>query len=212
MNIYSFSSILRFGSKIFGVGVSVSKRKWVLRKKKKQTSQTIMASWLVPFLPCWVNRDATSVKPLAKSLPGIRWSERSPKEEFLEPYRLLELFLLRWCLAGEVGEPGMGLLLSEDKQDPIRSALTMLRMHSRPTARLKPRRPPVSEYRSVRNPLSVPPVSGNSGRNVWTQGISIPHHNHDNQGQILLGIGESGNWVEVRKKVEMGSRFAWKRG
>lgn len=102
-------------------------------EKKDLTSQTTMASWLVPFLPCWVNKDATWEEPLRKILPGILWRGsflQYSKEEALDPSLFLAL-LLRFLKDVE-GEVGWGLLLSAEKQDPILRALRMPRMHSKP--------------------------------------------------------------------------------
>lgn len=43
------------------------------------TSHTIMASWLVPFFPCCVYKQATELDPLANFRPGTRCSSSSPK-------------------------------------------------------------------------------------------------------------------------------------
>lgn len=107
---------------------------WAGDNEKELTSQTIMASWLVPFLPCWVNKDATSQDPFKNILPGILWSGSSlrySKDEFREPNLFLVLFRFLTPTAGDKGEPGRGLLLSADKQDPILRALTIFSMHSR---------------------------------------------------------------------------------
>lgn len=103
-------------------------------QKKDLTSQTTMASWLVPFFPCWVNKDATWDEPLRKILPGIlcRGSFlQYSNEEVLDPSLFLELLLL-FLKDDEFGELGWGLLLSAEKQDPILRALRMPRMHSTP--------------------------------------------------------------------------------
>ena len=117
-----------------------------------------MASWLVPFLPCWVNKDAASLDPFKNILPGIRCSGsslRNSKEEFREPSLFFEFFrFLNPPTAGDSGEPGIGLLLSADKQDPILRALTMLNMHSRGA---KQSHPLFSIDGSVRNPFGEIP-------------------------------------------------------
>lgn len=108
-----------------------------MKKEKDLTSQTIIASWLVPFLPCWVNKDATSLDPFRNSLPGILWRGSSlqwSKEELLDPSLFLEFF--RFLIPE--GELGSGLLLSAEKQDPILRNLRILRMHSRPTEQPHP--------------------------------------------------------------------------
>jgi hypothetical protein len=112
-----------------------------------------MASWLVPFLPCWVNKDAASLDPFKNILPGILCSGSSlrySKEEFREPCLFFEFFRFLNPTEGDSGEPGIGLLLSADKQDPILRALTMLNMHSRGA---KQSHPLFSIDGSVRNPL-----------------------------------------------------------
>lgn len=102
------------------------------------TSQTIIASWLVPFLPCCVKSDATSLDPFKNIRPGILCSTSSfleSKEEFREAGLLFELLLF---LTEVVGEPGRGLLLSVDKQDPILRALIILSRHSSPARQSQP--------------------------------------------------------------------------
>lgn len=64
-----------------------------IHKKKKEaifihiqaTSQTSMASWLVPFRPCCVWRQATRLAPLANIRPEIRWSSSSRRSGILPP-------------------------------------------------------------------------------------------------------------------------------
>jgi hypothetical protein len=56
----------------------------------KLTSQTTMASWLVPFRPCCVWRHAAALEPLAHILPATRASSSSvisppPPGSFLPP-------------------------------------------------------------------------------------------------------------------------------
>lgn len=89
-----------------------------------------MASWLVPFFPCWVNIEATLLDPFKNILPGAlrSWSF---------PCFLRELLLLCVLTLGDVGEQGRGLLPSADKQDPILRALIMLSIHSRTTTQLE---------------------------------------------------------------------------
>lgn len=88
-----------------------------------------MASWLVPFLPCWVNRDAALDAPLRNILPGIPWSccssSDKPRGRFLGP--------LRCRLAPVAGDDGRESLLrpSDDRQEPIGRALITSSMHSR---------------------------------------------------------------------------------
>lgn len=89
-----------------------------------------MASWLVPFFPCWVNIEATLLDPFKNILPGALWS-------WSFPCFLRELLLLCVLTLGDVGEQGRGLLPSADKQDPILRALIMLSMHSRTTTQLE---------------------------------------------------------------------------
>ena len=124
--------------------------------QRGQTSQTIMASWLVPFLPCWVKSEATSLDPFKNIRPTILWSCSSlrSKEEVRDPGGLLrEFFLFLIPRLMVVGEFGRGFLLSAEKQDPILRALIMLNMHSRPASETNTR---FSIEGSVADPLQTP--------------------------------------------------------
>lgn len=127
------------------------------REREDVTSQTSMASWLVPFLPCWVNKDANCVEPLRKILSGILWSGsflQYSKEELLDPSLFLELFFL-FLNAEEEGEFGCGLLLSEEKQDPI--LLRIEKMHSRPPKQPHQHpHPPLSSSSSLDGSVTTP--------------------------------------------------------
>lgn len=99
------------------------------------TSQTSIASWLVPFFPCWVNKEANWDEPLRKILSWILWRGSFPqysKEEALDPSFFLLFFLFFLKDDDEEGELGWGLLLSVEKQDPIFRALRMLIKQSSP--------------------------------------------------------------------------------
>ncbi|KAF2557125.1 hypothetical protein F2Q68_00018433 [Brassica cretica] len=79
---------------------------------------------------------AASLAPFKYIRPGTLCNGSSlleSKEEFLEPSLFLEFFLFFTPKPGEQGEPGVGLLLSADRQDPILRALIILTRHSRPT-------------------------------------------------------------------------------
>lgn len=108
------------------------------------TSQTSIASWLVPFLPCCVNRQAMLLAPFRNNLSGIRCSSSSSATATPLPFFFLVLlfFILFPYLAlhlpelcgllgevkGIVAEPGergtavacaVSLWPMDEKQEPI---------------------------------------------------------------------------------------------
>lgn len=109
-------------------------------EKQEITSQRIIASWLIPFLPCLLNKEALSVDPFKKSLPGILCNHISileSKEEDSLPF----IFFFRKAEEEEQDDAavyGTPLEPSPDKHDPIPKALAMFSKHSRLTKQSGP--------------------------------------------------------------------------
>ena len=126
------------------------------------TSQTSIASWLIPFLPCLQYMDATSLEPFKNILPGtLKSNEEEPLNLLLFPPSMFD--------SGEKGRRGGELppAPTSEIHDPIPNALTMFRKHSKPAKH--------SESESLGSPTRSVPYRFRTS----TACHNHHHHNHD---------------------------------
>lgn len=147
------------------------------------TSQTSIASWLIPFLPCLQNMDATSLDPFEDILPGTLKS----KDE--EP---LNLLLFPSVLESERRGSELPPAPTSEMHDPIPSALTMFRKHSKPAKH------------SESEPLGSPTISVPY---LFSTSTACHHHNHFRKSQITTRCSDSETNTTKREKKNSNSKW-----
>lgn len=151
-----------------------------------------MASWLVPFLPCWVKSEVISVDPLKNNLSGIlcSCSDSSFRNEE-DPPRFFFFFLFfNPLLHLRPSPPPVDRGVSRDRQDPMNPSI-------------HPEEDPSSSS-SVRLEESV--ENGNKNNNeisLLVQNIPTQSNNHNDDGFFKKGGNpkeESNQYLIQQKK------------